>query len=393
MFLATLLFDSHRYDPRAGRVRAASLLSAAFAILGATALLPSCTTAPFCEPLARCGGDLLAGAKDDQGTVTSEWVAEASGSCMDQVQLPVVPVSLSQQPAKANGRKGAAPATVDWCASLLQKPDGSLRYQPFFPIIPLQNAHLKIYTNGTYDAHFLAAAPQQMAFSAACRAAQGINFTCAELGRHVKAAIASESNVANMRCYDDGEDGCTCDYELSLFTSLPGSWGADSANGVVTFYDESGANAPPAPADYCLKGDTLEMTGHAGQRLFGRADLRTLVFRRPGCSDGLQDGDEDGIDCGGACGNVCSTCGDGAQNGNETGIDCGGSCPDYCACFNGARDPWEEGVDCGGPCSLTCACKNGAHDDNEGDGKHPEGVDCGGECQPRFSDKGASVCP
>ncbi len=138
MFLATLLFDSRRCDSSTGRARAASLLCGGLALFGAMALLPGWTTAPFCEPLTRCGGDLLAGAKDDQGTLQSEWVASASGSCMDQVQLPVVPVSLSQQPAKAAGRKGATPATVDWCASLLQKPDGSLRYQPFFPIIPLE---------------------------------------------------------------------------------------------------------------------------------------------------------------------------------------------------------------------------------------------------------------
>jgi len=224
-----------------------------------------------------------------------------------------------------------------------------------------------------------------LGFSAACRASQGINVSCAELGRHIKEAIAAEANVYNTRCYDDGEGGCLCDYDLSLFTSLPGSW-SQSGNGIVTFFDGSLAPQAPAPADYCLNGSTLTMTGHAGQQLFNRPDLRTLVWHPPSCSDGLQDADETGVDCGGPCGNTCGTCSDGMQNQDETGVDCGGICPDFCACFNGVQDPWEEGVDCGGPCSLLCSCQNGVQDANE------SGVDCGGECQKHYSDKDPVAC-
>ena len=384
MFLASPHIDSH---PRELRSTWAGKASRALGVLGlfGLAALPGCTTTPTCEPLTRCGGDLAAGATVVEGVTLSEWVATETEACMDQLQLPVTPVSIAQQPAQRAGKKGVAPATVDWCSNLSQKPDGSLRYQPFFPIIPLKNAHLKIYPNGHYDAHFLAGAPQHMAFSRECRSAQGVSFTCAELGRHIKEAIAAESNVTNTRCYDDDEGGCICDYYLRLFTSQPGSWGAK--DGVVTFYDESGANLPPAPADYCMKGDSVEMTGHNGLQLFSRPNLRTLTFHRPGCSDGLQDGDEDGIDCGGSCGVACGTCGDGAQNGDEEGVDCGGSCPDFCGCFNGVQDPWEEGLDCGGTCSLLCSCKNGVQDANESK------VDCGGDCQGRYSDKDAVPCP
>lgn len=248
-----------------------------------------------------------------------------------------------------------------------------------------------------------------MAFSQACRTAQVINFTCAELGRHIKEAIAAESNVTHTRCYDDGEGGCTCDYYLRLFTSQPGSWGAN--DGMVTFYDESGANLPPAPADYCVKGDTVEMTGHNGLQLFSRPNLRTLTFQHASCADGLQDGAESGIDCcrvcrscaaddkspdccnandalcSQSCTTTCGTCSDSAQNGDEEGVDCGGSCPDFCACFDKVQNPWEEGVDCGGTCSLPCSCLNGKQDANE------SGVDCGGDCQGAYSAKDPVACP
>jgi hypothetical protein len=408
MPLASLSNNSDSRKPRAMRGFAASLALGLLALL-AVAAAPGCTAEQKCDPLARCGGDFLEGAIAVEGVTQTEWVAVDDDACMDDVQLPIAPVSLAQQPSRTTTKKGAGPATVDWCSNLSQKPDGSLRYQPFFPIIPIKNAHLKIYPDGHYDAHFLAGAPQHMAFSQACRTAQGINFSCAELGRHIKEAIAAESNVTNTRCYDDGEGGCTCDYFLRLFTSQPGSWGAN--DGMVTFYDESGANLPPAPADYCMKSDKLEMTGHNGLPLFGRPNLRTLKFQRASCSDGVQDGAEDGIDCCRACRmcaadektpdccgendatcaqtchNTCGTCSDGVKSDDEEGVDCGGSCPDFCACFDGVQNPWEEGVDCGGTCSLLCTCKNGVKDANE------SGVDCGGDCQGAYSQKDAVACP
>lgn len=348
-----------------------------------------CQTPPHCELLGTCGGDLKAGLVDEASE--SEWVATTQDACMDQLQLPVVPVSLYQQPARPVGKKAPAPATADWCASLWQKADGTLRYQGYFPIIPIQNVVLTLKER-EFEAHFLSFAPQKMVFPYECRASQGINESCPTLGRHIAAAIAAESNVYHTRCYDDpdGEGGCICEYDLRLFTSVPGTWGFD--DGVVTFYDNSFAPSPPAPADYCLAGDKLEMTGHNGLWLFNRPNLRTLEFHRPTCNDGVQSHalGETGVDCGGQCPEcVDLMCNDGIQNNGEEGVDCGrDGCKDFCGCFNGVQDPWEEGQDCGGPCSLLCSCKNGVQDEG-----NEEGVDCGGVCQARFNQGGPVPCP
>ena len=365
------------------RPRSAHAIYRALALLFAFALA-GCTTAPKCESLSQCGGELLSGLVEGE----SEWVARAEDACMDDLQMPVNPVSLSQQPAPKAGKKSVAPATADWCASLLQEPDGTLRFQQYFPIIPIQNAVLTI-KEGEFEAHFLAFAPQKMAFSASCRAAQGVAESCPALGRHIAAAIAAESNVYNTRCYDDDEGGCLCEYELRLFTSVPGTWAA--SDGTVTFYDSSLAPSPPAPADYCLNGDSLDMTGHNGQWLFNRPNLRTLEFHRATCGDGVQSHSlgETGIDCGGQCAPCADPmCDSGVQDGDEAGVDCGGNnCKDFCGCFNQVQDPWEEGLDCGGPCSLLCQCLNGVQDPNE------DGVDCGGDCQGRFNQGGPVPCP
>lgn len=356
---------------------ASACIALALVVLG-------CSTEQKCAELSQCGGDLLSGLHNGE----SEWVATPRDACMDDLQLPVNPVSIAQQPAPKAGRKPVAAATSDWCSSLVQEPDGTLRFQGYFPIIPLQNAVLS-FKEREFEAHFLFFAPQQMSFPASCRAAQGIEQSCPALGRHIAAAIAAESNVYNMRCYDDGEQGCTCDYELRLFTSVPGTWAA--AGNRVTFYDNSLAPSPPSPADYCLNGDTLELTGHNGSWLFNRPNLRTLEFHRASCSDGVQSHSlgETGIDCGGECAPCADPmCKSGVQDGDERGIDCGGNvCKDFCPCFNGAHDPWEEGLDCGGPCSLLCQCTNGVKEPNE------DGVDCGGDCQARYNQGGPVPCP
>src|SRR4051812_46660578 len=140
MSLVSLLHDSDSRKPRATRGFAASLALGALALLGVTAALTGCTAEQKCDPLTRCGGDLLAGSTVIEGVTQTEWVAVDDAACMDDVQLPIQPVSLAQQPSRTTTKKGASPATVDWCSNLSLKPDGSLRYQPFFPIIPLKNA-------------------------------------------------------------------------------------------------------------------------------------------------------------------------------------------------------------------------------------------------------------
>jgi hypothetical protein len=369
---------------------------AGLALLGS--LLGGCHTKPYCEELGRCGGNFMKNGKPNvEGVLTTEWVAKAEETCTDQVQPPVNIVQLSQQPSRTAGSKPTGNATYDWCQNLEQFGDGTLEVTTIFPTIPASNATVEFAADGTYHAHFLNYQPLQMQFSAACRASQGINQTCPAMGRAIREATAAESNVTNMRCYDDGEGGCLCDYELKLFTSLPGNWEA-SPDGILTFYDQSEAPNPPAPVDFCMRGDTtLELTGHNGQQLFNRPALRTLVMHPVSCTDGVQDQGEDGVDCSnppeegkapGPCPNPCPSCTDGVRNGDETGTDCGGSiCKDMCECYNGVKDKFEDGVDCGGPCAFLCTCVNGEQDDNE------QGVDCGGDCRKTYDGAGVACAP
>src|SRR5882757_6734654 len=100
------------------------------ALAPVVALAMGCQTPAYCEPLARCGGDLLAGATDiwkNDGIVDSEWIVTGQDSCIDQIQPPPNPVSLVQQPPRLAGERPIERGTSDWCSNLAIKQDGTLR--------------------------------------------------------------------------------------------------------------------------------------------------------------------------------------------------------------------------------------------------------------------------
>jgi hypothetical protein len=338
-----------------------------------------CQTPPYCEPLGACGGAVLT-----PGAELTQWVTTKSDSCLDLIQPPPNPVSLVRQPQRPSGDRPTERGTADWCSNVALRQDGTLQqYLGWYPPIPVQDATLDLFANGTYEMHITYFAKQHVDFSATCLSAQGVSQSCAAFGRNLKEFVAPEANIYNVLCYP-AESGCGCDYDLSLIGGPSGQWAVDYATATLTFFDALGG--PPALANYCQKGDSLELTGKDGSRLFNQFALRTMRFSRPTCHDGVQSKSigEVGIDCGGQCNpelpagmapaGCPASCEDGVQSGLEEGVDCGGTCPEVCACHNGVLDAWEEGPDCGGPCKNPCSCFDGAQNLGE------DGVDCGGRC-------------
>ena len=330
----------------------------------------SALPASACESLGHCGGDLQ---RSDATQVPSalggtEWVAAALDACQED---------LPTQEA------------YDACDKVRPSVDGGVTGGLMYPLLPFEHALVIVpgSDGSSFDLHFRASAHLAMFFSATCRAGWAVALSCPALGRRIYESTVAESNVRGLRCADDDQGGCACDYQLTQFFDVPYAWSAK--NGVISLVNHNNLSSPVAPVDYCVKGETLELSGHGDQMLFNPAfSVRTLELHPPTCTDDVQDGNETGVDCGGSCKTGCPACDDRVQNGSEDGVDCGGrECPDTCACFNGTQDPWEEGVDCGGPCALACSCRNGKHDVDE------LGIDCGGACQGRFSDSDPIACP
>ncbi|HXK18157.1 MAG TPA: hypothetical protein VNG33_10165 [Polyangiaceae bacterium] len=353
-----------------------------FVIAGVTLLTLGCQTPPYCEPLGACGGELLV-----PGAPLTQWVTTKPNACLEQIQPSPNPVSLVQQPQKPAGDRPTERGTADWCSGVALRQDGTLQqFLRWNPPLPVQDATLDLKPDGHYEMHITNDANQHVEFPASCLSAQGISESCPAFGRNLKELLAQEPNIYNPRCYPSEVSGCSCDYDLSLIGGPSGQWSADPRTATLTFFDA--LDNPPSLATYCQKGDSLELTGKDGSRLFNQFGLRTIKFRRPTCHDGVQSKSigELGVDCGGSCNpelpadmgppGCPDTCTDGIQDGREQGVDCGGTCP-MCECHNGAQDAWEEGVDCGGPCKDVCACFDGALSPGE------DGVDCGGVCSKK----------
>jgi hypothetical protein len=343
-------------------------------------LVSGCKTPPFCQPLAACGGDLLAGQTDEinmDGLVDREWAVSRTNACSDQLETPPVPLSLVRQPPVQATDRPPDKVTADWCSDIVFKPDGELaQFIVWAPTIPLKVGRLIMSGDadsayrGSYSMQITFEQPFSLTLSESCLTSQGIRLACPTLGRQIGKFLAPEANIYEVRCYDPppGQGGCQCDYDLSFIGGPNGRWYAGQGGTTINFFDDS--HAPPAISDYCLGASgALDLTGHDFTTLFNEKALRTIHFLPPSCSDGVRSLSlgETGVDCGGPTCPPCGTCSDGIRNGDETGIDCGGSClgvlcdPDpadpalaKAACADGKQEKWEEGTDCGGPCPNEC---------------------------------------
>jgi hypothetical protein len=284
------------------------------AVLALTCLTApaGCTTEPFCEEYTKCGGDFTAGKQvmGDDSAASVKWVAGGQDACIDQVPNPPEPPSLNFIPPRPAGIRAPEAATSDWCAGLVINNMGDvtafddgwyetlLRYDGWFPSIPLYTADLTIYENNQYAVAITQLASQHFELTQTCLIAQGIVMTCKEIGDRLDTFVTKRlggltgvtatvyrndvngDGVMDSQdpiCVDDNRGGCTCDYNMSLVSGQQGPWAEDA--GRIAFFDSDAA--PPARADYCVKGDSLQLSGARGTDLFNRHSLKTLQLRHP----------------------------------------------------------------------------------------------------------------
>lgn len=293
--------------------------------------LGGCSTSPFCDSLAKCGGDFTATATDlGSGSPSIEWVVTKTDACIDQVPSPPDPPSLALIPPRPAGTRAIEPSTSDWCAGLILASDGTItgfddgwyevlkRYGGWFPSVPLHTGQLELSRNNQYSLTTTQLVSQHVDLSATCLVAQGVVLRCDDAAAGIAATgqdmttqlkLTVEKRLSGLmgvkalvygnQCAPrDG--GCSCDYNVSLTTTTTGPWAADN-QGHLSFFDALAA--PPSRADYCARPRSLQLTGTKETDLFNRTSLKTLTLRPPTCSDGVQSKTlgETGIDCGGQC--------------------------------------------------------------------------------------------
>jgi hypothetical protein len=319
-----------------------------------------------CPPLSECGGSVLSNGALDfyqaDGLVDTEWWSYGGDECQDPLYTPPTEATLLNQPPHLSNEAPPERTSTDWCSNLVFNDDRTIKsLNLWFPQIPMRSARLRYSaatdnaTEGIFEIQFRYFKEMRADFSAQCMTAQGVVMGCTEFTYAVRDELAQEPNIdpEQINCFPGPQGGCSCAYDMLLVSGVTGPW---RRNGdLITHYNDFGDF--PAETDYCVNGNSLEMTGHDRTWLFNQGGLRTLKFVRSTCADGDQNQNEAGVDCGVVCGVDCpeSTCADGMKNANEQAIDCGGVCGAACPpCNNGTQDGDEQGTDCGGSCPTAC---------------------------------------
>ena len=220
----------------------------------------SALPASACQSLGHCGGDLQ---RSDATQVPSalggtEWVATAPDACQEQ---------LPTQEA------------YDACDKVRPSVDGGVTGGLMYPLLPFEHALVIVpgSDGSSFDLHFRASAHLAMFFSATCRAGWAVALSCPALGRRIYESTVAESNVRGLRCADDEAEGAAApvSYQLTQFFDVPCV--EREKNGVISLVNHNNLSSPVAPVDYCVQGDTLELSGHDDQMLFNPAfSVRTL---------------------------------------------------------------------------------------------------------------------
>ena len=226
-----------------------------------------------CPDLAACGGDPM-------GKWLAQSVCEFREPNAPQLAVPTPPAyNVPQTPALA-----AAPpnpnVSGEWCSGLVYLPpsaqaNGKLGGAAFYarPFASTTTS-LSLLANQTYAYSTVGASNEVTHFTRTCLNAYGANPSCAEL----KAALDEQqfANIVDMNCYDGAEASCDCSYTVTESGGPSGVWRANG--GTLTLFPDTGA--PPQPADFCVQGSTLTMSGKNGAHLLAAPGRRSMVMKK-----------------------------------------------------------------------------------------------------------------
>lgn len=244
----------------------------------ATASMTACQTPEVCPDLGQCGGDLMGGKQTR--------VFEIKQSCLNDVAAnPTVP-SLVHQPPPLAGEPPPRRTQVNFCSEMVMTAEKTIKIiQPWFPSIPVESGEITYNANGTYVVSVNYRGPMEMDFAAGCFLDQGFTIvpddttstvstlSCKEFAPILQEGLATQPNISQIQCANDGAGGCVCGYSLLLVTGVQGTW-APVGNTLV--HTDSLASNPVSSADYCIQGNSLELTGYKRTFLFNQPALRTL---------------------------------------------------------------------------------------------------------------------
>lgn len=270
--------------------RLSGQLSRRLVLLALLCVAGACRPADACaENGAVCGGD-----------PSGNWVE--LDACQDPAlqDTAVGKRTYRNQPAVTAGAAPPEPTSTDWCADLVYRPSSiSLNLPRDTPAV--RGAYLTYNSSdtiatadadrrGTYSVFLTSSDRSEIQVSRSCLERFGYSATCAELGVAFAAFGTSLGGVKETSCADGADGGCLCSY-LSESDAAGGNLTGTfkSKGGLLTHY--AGDMVLPSEVDYCVSPDRAQLTlwGQARSNILDFRGLRTLVFRRVVCGDGVVD--------------------------------------------------------------------------------------------------------
>ena len=250
-------------------------------LLLATLASSACTTPEVCTALGDCGGDLLA------PNQKSRTFAFSSSCGNDVAAAPNVP-SLLHQPPTLAGEVPPKRTQVNFCSEMVLSPDKSIPFiQPWYPSIPVDSGDITYKDDGTYTGSIIYRGVEEMDFAAGCFLSQGFKvepdgtapqidtITCEDFTPVLAKGLATQPNLAVDHCVNDGAAGCQCVVKIDLFTAMQGNY--VTIGHTISHTDTLFAN-PISNADYCARGNQLELTGYKRTFLFNQPALRSMTL-------------------------------------------------------------------------------------------------------------------
>ena len=232
-----------------------------------------------CPDLPACGGNLV-------GSWQAQSVCEIRESAQPQLTVPTPPaVNVPQTPALAS----ASPNPIvsgEWCSGLVFLPpsaqaNGKLGGANFYQKPFASTITTLIFSgdqlSGAYNYATTGESRETTHFPRVCLDAYGYSPTCTELTE----ALGGQqfANYQEMNCTEASDNGCDCSYKAIESGGPSGVWRAEG--GTVVLFPDSGAT--PQPADYCVSGSALTMSGRNGAHLLASSGRRSMVMRK--CPD------------------------------------------------------------------------------------------------------------
>ena len=249
-------------------------------------LASGCAQKPLCSELGNCGGNPV-----------GYWVlAPGYPSCMEDLYLPQTDKRLVAATMPAAGHPPPEPAVYDWCDLLIASGGPNVQLRPpafFYESGQIGSAEVRINQDGTYTTGITRTGTFQLDFPAACvrmfgasdgkpitpaDPASPVGNVCKQLEPPISASGLGEGSYRNTRCEPNAADpgGCVCQFDVTETGGPGGFWKPFDAN-TLLFIPQTNF---PAKVTYCVKGDSLELTGADGDYLFGQRGLRTFKLQR-----------------------------------------------------------------------------------------------------------------